>query len=1068
MPAGAGDLGGRSRRGRPPARPRPQAHPFAVTEDRLASALRGTGATVAAAIGESVSDDVVIWLPGTRALPQASPQLVLESDIPWKSPAGAAAGLWQFTVPVLRLDAGPALDTVLALATYQSADLAPGESLKAFAALAGLALEAVAGGRVLPALAMREQGCSPSRSGSPRTMRREAQHPGAQHPGAQYAARWAPIGGGQDEERLRLVASSLPPLCRALSRAGVSPDLLVREAFEAFVDAASREALSRARPSLFGIPPRAGRGKRPAAEGWLEALRARDALVYADAGELAKLERLLAEWRAGVVGRGGPWRLCFRVCEPETAGEHVAGEDAGPWHIELVLQASDDPSLVVEASEVWRSGAALRRAARTVEAPQEVLLAELGRARCAYPELGEPLRQAAPTELEVDLAGAYRFLTEVAPSLDVAGFGVLLPAWWRQPSSRLGARLRARTPRPQAAVGAGLVNEDGLLAFDWEAALGEETLALAELEQLASLKAPLVRARGRWLELRPGEVEKLAEFLRSGRQRDGTGAMKVAEALQVVAGVADHVDGVPVLGFEAEGLLGSLLRGELSDRVEVSATPAGFAGELRPYQQRAVAWMELLERTGLGACLADDMGLGKTAMVLALVQAGKERKEGKEGKEGMSRRNGKSTLPTLVVCPTSVVGNWRREAEKFAPGLKVAVHHGSGRARETEFSKQIEGADLVITSYSLVDRDRPTLSAARWARVVLDEAQNVKNPEAKQTRAVRALPAPRRIALTGTPVENHLGELWSIMEILNPGLLGSASSFRENFAVPIERYREPEAAEKLRALTRPFVLRRLKTDKSIISDLPKKMEMNVLCNLTREQATLYRAVVDEMLHKIGEAEGIERRGLVLATMLRLKQVCNHPAHYLGDGSALPGRSGKLERTVEILDEVLEGGERALIFSQYAEMGAMLRSHLAQRLSCQVGFLHGGLPRGQRDALVERFQGEELPVLVLSLKAGGTGLNLTAANHVVHFDRWWNPAVENQATDRAFRIGQRRNVQVRKLVCVGTLEERIDQMIEAKRDLAERVVGSGEAWVTELSTAELADVFRLSSEAVGAS
>ena len=577
---------------------------------------------------------------------------------------------------------------------------------------------------------------------------------------------------------------------------------------------------------------------------------------------------------------------------------------------------------------------------------------------------------------------------------------------------------------------------------------------MAELRRLAKLKAPLVRVRGQWVELRPDEVDKLIAFLGPRRPRTAR-SMTVSEVLRVASGTQVSAAGVPVLGVEADGLLGALLRGELEESLDVRGTPDGFSGALRPYQQRGVAWLDLLERTGLGACLADDMGLGKTAMVLALLQAEHVASPGKSG-------------PTLVVCPTSVVGNWEREAERFTPDLAVYVHHGAARARADAFAKQAAGADVVITSYALVDRDKAALSKATWGRIVLDEAQNVKNPEAKQTKAVRALRAARRLALTGTPVENHLGELWSIMEILNPGLLGSASAFREHFSIPIERYSEEDAAEKLRTLTRPFVLRRLKTDRSIITDLPDKMEMKILCNLTREQATLYQAVVDEMLRRIEETEGIERKGLVLATMLRLKQVCNHPAQYLGDGSVLGGRSGKLERTVEILDEVRQGGERALVFTQFAEMGTMLRDHLQQRLGCRVSFLHGGVVRTRRDAMVREFQEEtgDVPVMVLSLKAGGTGLNLTAANHVVHFDRWWNPAVENQATDRAFRIGQRRNVQVRKLVCTGTLEDRIDQMIEAKRELADRIVGTGEGWLTELSTAELADAFRLSAHALG--
>jgi SNF2 family DNA or RNA helicase len=418
----------------------------------------------------------------------------------------------------------------------------------------------------------------------------------------------------------------------------------------------------------------------------------------------------------------------------------------------------------------------------------------------------------------------------------------------------------------------------------------------------------------------------------------------------------------------------------------------------------------------------------------------------------------------------SLVGNWQREAERFTPDLAVHVHHGSDRLSGDELHAALTGADLVITTYALAARDREALAAVPWHRVVCDEAQNIKNAGTRQARAVRGLPARSRLALTGTPVENHLGELWSIMEILNPGLLGSAQSFRERFVVPVERFRDEEAAEKLRSLTRPFILRRLKTDKTIVPDLPEKMEMNELCTVTKEQVTLYQAVVDDMLRRIEEAEGIARKGLVLTAMLRLKQVCNHPAQFLSDGSALPGRSGKLERTAEILDEILDSGERALVFTQFAEMGSLLVENLSARLGCRISYLHGGVARGRRDDMVAEFQepGSGVPIMVLSLKAGGTGLNLTAANHVIHFDRWWNPAVENQATDRAFRIGQRKDVLVRKLVCAGTLEDRIDQLIASKRDLADRVVGAGEGWLTELSTDDLADVFRLSAEAAAPS
>ena len=482
------------------------------------------------------------------------------------------------------------------------------------------------------------------------------------------------------------------------------------------------------------------------------------------------------------------------------------------------------------------------------------------------------------------------------------------------------------------------------------------------------------------------------------------------------------------------------------------ATPPGFHGRLRPYQERGLAWLTFLGHLGLGACLADDMGLGKSPTTLALLAA--ERTV--EAPPG----------PTLLVCPMSVVGNWQREAERFTPGLAVHVHHGAERLTGPAFRETAEQADLVVTTYALAARDRDALAEVPWARIVLDEAQNVKNSAARQSQAVRSLRAPRRVALTGTPVENRLAELWSIMEFLNPGLLGSARAFRARFAVPVERFHDEDAATLLKRLTGPFVLRRVKTDRSVIADLPAKLEMKVYCNLTREQATLYQAVVDDMLARVEQSEGIERRGLVLATMLKLKQVCNHPAQLLADASGLGGRSGKLERLEELLEEALTAGDKALVFTQFAEFGQQLQRHLAIRLDREVLYLHGGTPKKARDQLVTRFQSDGGPALfLLSLKAGGTGLNLTAANHVVHFDRWWNPAVEDQATDRAFRIGQRRDVQVRKLVCVGTLEERIDRMIEEKRGLAARIVGTGEAWLTELSTGELRELVALRAEAV---
>ena len=549
--------------------------------------------------------------------------------------------------------------------------------------------------------------------------------------------------------------------------------------------------------------------------------------------------------------------------------------------------------------------------------------------------------------------------------------------------------------------------------------------------------------------------------------------MSAAEILQSALGLEPRPGDLPVVDVAADGWLGDLLRGADDRSLAPTQTPQEFSGELRPYQERGLGWLSFLGDLGLGACLADDMGLGKTAQLLALLVDERDRTaptrhdSGPSGSSRTGRRARPDLGPTLVVCPMSLVGNWQREAARFAPKLAVYIHHGPGRLVAKAFTRRANKVDLVLSTYGLVTRDVDLLSSVRWRRIVLDEAQQIKNGAARTTQSVRSIPAERRVAMTGTPVENRLSELWSIMEFLNPGILGTERSFRERFADPIERGGDDDVAAKLRRITGPFILRRLKTDRAIISDLPEKLEMKEFCVLTREQATLYQAVVDDMLSRIDEAEGMERRGLVLATMMKLKQVCNHPAHFLADGSSLPGRSGKLTRLVELLGEAMAEGDRSLVFTQFTEMGSMLQRHLRHRLHCEVLWLHGGITKKARDTMVERFQGSEgPPVFLLSLKAGGTGLNLTAATQVVHFDRWWNPAVEDQATDRAYRIGQQHNVQVRKLVCGGTVEERIDAMIESKRALAERIVGTGEGWLTELSTDQLREVIALSSDAVG--
>jgi SNF2 family DNA or RNA helicase len=844
----------------------------------------------------------------------------------------------------------------------------------------------------------------------------------------------------------------MPPACRAevVDQDGTSADGqpaggVLGALLDGLTDAVARSALNGATLAA------ARRGRSPvrvaAAEAWLRSLACRDATVIADRLELAALDRDLQAWRDAGAPASSQLRLCFRASPPE-ADE----AKAEPWRVDFLLQALDDPSLLVPAAEAWRSKHALTCFGRTLEQPQERLLAELGRASRLWPDLERALECARPVDLVLDVEDAYGFLRDATPLLAQAGFGVLLPSWWRSPEARLGLRLKTATNgKPDVAATPGRLGLESLTDYRWELALGDESLSEAELRELAQLKVPLVRVRGRWVELRPEEVEA-ALALMARQSENGHQQMNAAEVLKAGLGLDAARDGLPVVGVEAQGWIGDFLQGTALRRLEAVPTPDGFQGSLRPYQERGLAWLAFMGGLGLGACLADDMGLGKTVQLLALLAA--------------EREGGASPKPTLLVCPMSVVGNWQREAARFAPALRVHVHHGSERLSGEELAGAAAGCDLAVTTFAVVARDQEALAALEWERVVIDEAQNVKNSAAKQTQAVRQLRAPQRVALTGTPVENRLSELWSVMEFLNPGLLGPASDFRRRIAVPVERYRDESVAALLKRVTGPFILRRLKTDKTIIADLPDKVEMKVFCNITREQATLYQAVLDDMLAKIDEKEGIERRGLVLATMMKLKQVLNHPAQLLHDGSRLDGRSGKVARVDEILEEVLAEGDRALVFTQFAEMGRLLQDHLQERFGQEVPFLHGGTPKAARDDMVAWFQSSGGPsVFILSLKAGGTGLNLTAANHVIHFDRWWNPAVEDQATDRAFRIGQRKGVQVRKLVSVGTLEERIDRMIEDKRELAQRIVGSGESWLTELSTAELRELVALSADAV---
>ncbi|HZX08003.1 DEAD/DEAH box helicase [Kribbella sp.] len=690
----------------------------------------------------------------------------------------------------------------------------------------------------------------------------------------------------------------------------------------------------------------------------------------------------------------------------------------------LQLRSGLDPSLLVDVADLWTAPAAVLTALG--ERAETDLLLALRRGGRVWPPLGTALRDAAPEDIPIDDA-ALEELAEGSPELEGAGIEVLWPT--ELFAGQLALRASVATPAPGAVTGPDF-NLNDLVAFRWRPTLDDQDLTEAEIAALAEAKRPMIRMRGRWIRV----DHDLVRRLRTGSTRHLTGAEALGAAL---TGTID-VDG-ELIPFDADGSLAQLLaRLRSADEPTTFTEPVGLRATLRDYQRRGVAWMAQLAHLGLGGCLADDMGLGKTIQVIAL------------------HLQLKGRGPTVVVCPSTLLGNWEREFERFAPDVPIRRYHGPGRTLS-----DLAADEVVLTTYGVVRQDHRLLGEIAWGLAVADEAQHAKNPLSRTARALRTLPSATRIALTGTPVENRLSELWSILDWSAPGLLGTLDRFRQDVAVPVERFHDEEATARLARVTRPFLLRRRKSDPGIAPELPQKTEHDVVVPLTTEQATLYQAVAKETLAKIEEAAGIERRGLVLSLLTQLKQVCNHPAQFLHEPGPLERRSGKLAALDELLDVILAEGESVLIFSQYVEMCRLIEAHLAAR-QVRTLFLHGGIGVRKRSEMVEQFQAGAAPVFLLSLKAGGVGLTLTQATHVVHYDRWWNPAVEDQATDRAYRIGQDRPVQVHRLVTENTLEDRIATVINAKRDLADAVVGSGEAWLSELSDAELTELVELST------
>jgi len=884
-------------------------------------------------------------------------------------------------------------------------------SIEWFAHLTRLAVRLVSGGHLLPVV---------------------------RHEGPFTVARWVPSLDRDLELHLEQVAAAQPPVCRNGSSAGVT-DIL-----HTLVD-----GIARAQLHHIGWRPDVGRRRQShvqATRAVFAALAIPDPVVRSGSDEfevaLGELARRLDRHGRRVAGEPVV-RPRVRLTIPHDA--------ADPWQIGLELVDDSDAGRWCTAADVWTGN----DAALEVAGHERHLclltdaLHELVDDLSHHVEVLAPLaHQHQPTGLELDIEHADSFL-DVAPyELQRLGIDLIGP----EHLVRADVSVRGRATPAPADDRTARFSAEALV--QWDATVDDTAISDAELERVTAAGATLLHTGHRWVRIDPTGIRRARDVLSEHREHHAV--VGPAALLGLAAGETDPGAVLDTSGLdEAPGQgaghdrdprhgdgdwVTALLAGLPDHRLDEAHETETFTGELRHYQRRGLAWMRFLAQLGLGGCLADDMGLGKTATTLA----------------HLVDRPG----PHLVVCPLSVVHNWEAEARRFTPSLQVAVHHGSDRHRSTGDGAVISPlvpADLVITTYGLLARDT-ALAEITWSTVVLDEAQMVKNPNTKAAKAVRRVPAGQKLALTGTPVENRLVELWSILDAVNPGLLGTQTRFRERYGMPIERHNDPEAAERLRRLTGPFVLRRTKADRTLLPDLPDKIEQIAFAQMTREQAVLYQQVVDQLLHDADELEGMKRRGRVLAALTRLKQICNHPAHALRDGSRLTGRSGKLTRFDELVAELLDIDERALVFTQFREMGDLLQRHIRDRFDIDAPFLHGGVARGRRQTMVDGFQDHSAPpLLLISLKAGGTGLNLTAASQVIHYDRWWNPAVEDQATDRAWRIGQDRTVNVHKLVCQGTIEERIGQVIDEKRALADAVIGSGEAWLSELSTDQLRDL-----------
>lgn len=978
------------------------------------------------------------------------------------------------TMEGLALTPGDAFNMLLSIDTglYQSQGLVLGEEMEYWLTAAKFALELQLRGRIAPGTA-------------------EVPSAGRRRSASMHVVKavWKPQLIGEDEERFLQLAANIPPICIGVPAALAGSEPASREEAGAVVlysflcsiiDAEVREALREIEGKLSSYLRDYRRGRSPLTELWWNSLLtvSREIAVQGAAEEVHEL--------------GQEVEIAGQTAFPYTEGENLPPENGNirlglrleppledgdiDWRLSFWAGSREDEGMWLPAQSIWNSREKdMLVRGRIYASAQEQLLIAIGEAAELSTELAEGLSGPAPAGMTLPLEKLSSFMKESVPKLTKGNVTVQMPSKWsREGRRRVGLSLKMMqegTARAGVDHHLPVLGMEHLVSFEVSAAVGGQQLTREELTALAEANMPYIEFRGEWIEVDLKEINQVLRFMKKHEK----GEMELSEWMHLTAEMDGERmwKGLFIQEVETTGLLSALLEGDGVRRLPARQVPSSLHGQLRPYQERGFQWLSIMRDLGFGVCLADDMGLGKTIQVITCLLDGRRKelqmeREQEEFRlqEPLSERDTdllRKGGPVLIVCPTSLLGNWQREIQRFAPDLSLYIHHGVRRLRGESFQHEAQQYNIILTTYHLAGRDGADLSAVSWSSVVLDEAQYIKNYRTKQAQSVMKLSAPHRVAMTGTPVENRLAELWSIFHFLNPGYLGSFNAFRQRYALGEG---QEERLQELHRLVSPFMLRRLKSDPDIRKDLPEKLEIKSYCPLTEVQGAMYQAVVDEMMGQIENRSGMARKGLVLSSLTKLKQICDHPQLLRGEDNRnmRMESSGKMERLLEILDSIADVGESALIFTQYVSMGEMLVKFLAKRYGKEPAFLHGGVPKKERDEMVRAFQeGEGTSFFVLSLKAGGVGLNLTRANHVLHYDRWWNPAVENQATDRVFRIGQNKNVQVHKLISQGTLEERIDELIEQKKALSEQVVGSGETWLTEMSDGELRQLIELQGQ-----